>query len=158
MLSLDEFTVGTLADAKPLSLMLPHGQYDEPVLVGHIDAAPMALFLSGQIAFRYFPSADNDDWRGLIIPNVRVEVDETSLLNPARVDVPQGSVVRQDTRLVVEAKPERSLGGSASITLSESLKDVGKLSIGFGNWQVVIGEGNAKRVLWQRNPKPPKGA
>ena len=152
MLSPDEFTVGTFADAKPLSLVLPRTPREETVLIGHLETVPMAVFLSGGDAFLSFESADNQSWSGLIVPKVHIEVDQSTAFNPAAVDVPLGSVLRIDTRLVVEVRTERSFK-SKVVTLHEKLMPTGEATAGFYKWQIVIGEGDEKRVLW-RTPDP----
>ncbi|GGA91249.1 hypothetical protein GCM10011491_19070 [Brucella endophytica] len=148
MLSPNEFTVGTFASATPLSLILPRVKYEETVLVGHIDSVAMAVFLSGSYAFDFFESA-NENWGGLIIPNVRIEVDETDLFNPDQTGASLGTVIRKDTRLIIRARRERFSGPSTEITLHDGLASAEELRAGFNKWQVVIGEGLSKRVLWR---------
>jgi hypothetical protein len=149
MLSPSEFTVGTFGSAAPLSLVLPRTRHEETVLIGHIDGAPTAVFLSGQFASHFFQSTGNHRWRGLIIPDVRIEVDETSLFDPDQNGAPLSSVIRTDTRLVIRAKAEHALGQSTVITLHDELTSAGELRAGFTRWQVVIGGEQTKRVLWR---------
>ncbi|WP_081162385.1 hypothetical protein [Ensifer aridi] len=151
MLSPNEFTIGTLGSAAPLSLILPRTKYEATMLVGHVDKAPAAVFLSGEFAFRYFPSTANDSWRGLIIPGVRVEVDETSVFDPGQTSAPLGAAIRTDTRLAIRVKSEHSLTGSSAVTLHDELASAGDLGAGFTKWQIAIGEGPTKRVLWQKS-------
>ncbi|WP_097143304.1 hypothetical protein [Rhizobium subbaraonis] len=158
MLSPDEFTVGTLADAAPLSLILPRTPYEETVLIGRVEQGPAAVFLSGQFAFHFFESSGNTSWKGLIVPNVRIEVDEASLFEPSSGGAILGSVARMDTRLVVRAKRERSFDGGAAVTLHEGLTDAGDFRAGFSRWQIAIGNGQEKRVLWQTPHPAPSGS
>ncbi|MFS8047030.1 hypothetical protein [Rhizobium sp. BR 314] len=151
MLSPEEFTVGTFGSAQPLSLILPRTQYEATVLIAHINKAPAAIFLSGLHAFQYFESAGNDSWKGLIIPNVRVEVDETSVFDPNQISIPLGTLIRIDTRLTIWAKGERSFDASTSATLCDDLPSTGEFRAAFSRWQIVIGEGQEKRVLWQKS-------
>lgn len=155
MLSANEFSVGALANATPLSLILPRNQYEAALLIGSCNDAPAAVFLSGQFAFTFFPSADNHSWKGLIVPNVRVEVEPTSLYNGDNFGGGLGSVIRVDTRLVVKAKSERYFGDGVSVTLHDGLAPCAEgYTAGFANWQVVVGEGQDKRVLWRSIDKP----
>ncbi|TCN19811.1 hypothetical protein [Sinorhizobium americanum] len=149
MLSPNEFTVGTLGSAEPLSLILPRTKYEATMLVGYVDKAPAAVFLSGQFAFQYLLSTGNDNLGGLIVPGVRVEVSESSVFDPNQTSAPFGAVIRTDTRLVIRAKSEHAFGGSSSVTLHDELASAGELYAAFTKWQIVIGEGQAKRVLWQ---------
>lgn len=150
MLFANEFSVGALANATPLSLILPRNQYEATALVGTLKDTPAAVFLSGQFAFSFLPSVDNHSWKGLIIPNVRVEVDPTSLYNGDNIGGGLGTVIRMDTRLIVKAKSERFYGDGVSVTLHDGLTPCAEgYTAGFANWQVVLGEGQDKRVLWR---------
>lgn len=148
MLSPSEFIVGNVRIAKPLSLVFPTETNDETLLVGKVDGAAVAVFLSGRFKSLYFNSGENDNWSGLILPNVRVEVDETSLLDADRFDVSSLAVVRTDTRLAILAKREHSLGSRTLVTLHDNLAPVGAFRATFARWQIVVGEGKNKRVVW----------
>lgn len=149
MLSPDEFTVGALGSAQPLSLVLPRTKYEETILIGHIDQAPTAVFLSKRHAFKYFRSAENKSWKGLIVPDVRVEVDETSIFDPQASSHTLGVVIRTDTQLAIWAKSEDIYDSPVLVTLHDGLTPTVKHEAGFSGWQIVIGKGPDKRILWQ---------
>lgn len=153
MLSPDEFTVGTFADAAPLSLILPRTSYEDAALIGSWEGAAAAVFLSGQFAFHVFENTPRDHWCGLVVPDVRVEVDEATLFDPERNDVPLGTIIRTDTRLVVQAKRQNTFSRGTPVTLHDGLPSANELKAGFSGWQVVIGTGLAKRILWQTPAK-----
>jgi hypothetical protein len=142
MLSAREFTVGTFGDAQPLSLVLPRSKYEEIALIGWTEKGPTAIFLSGQHAFQCFESAGNKNWRGLIVPGISVEVDETSLFDGGGF----GVAVRSDTRLAIAGKNDRAFG-AFYVTVHADLPPVHNEQASFSRWQVVLGEGQAKRVL-----------
>lgn len=144
MLTPEEFTVGTLGDAVPLSLILPRNKYEATVLIGQFKNVPAAVFLDGQFAYHFFESADNTSWKGLIIPNVRVEVDETSVSDGGAL----GSLIRKSTTLGIRAKRDRGFDDGATVALYDDLADAGDLRAGFHKWQIVIGTGMDKRILW----------
>lgn len=148
MLAADEFTVGKLGDALPGSLILPRTKYEAAVLIGQLEAASAAVFLTAPHRFKFFLSAGNTHWGGLIVPDVKIELDETSLFDPDYDGSPLGSVIRMDTRLVVRAITERSFGHASQITLRSDLAPILQGSAAFSRWQVVIGEGRGKRVLF----------
>lgn len=148
MLSPEEFTVGSLGDAEPRSLMLQRRRPEEAILIGRLEQHRVAVLLSGQQPFIAFPSDGNHNWKGLIIPEIRIEVDPTSLFDPDRHDAPPGSVIRTDNRLVLRARPEQGGYGEILVTLHGELPAGAALTAGFTKWQVVIGEGPTKRVLW----------
>jgi hypothetical protein len=146
MLAPEDFTVGTIGTAVPLSLILPRNSYEEIILIGHIDGAPAAVFLTGQCRFQCFLSTGNHNYGGLVIPGVRIEVDETSLFD-AHGTSPLGVAVRTDTRLIVRGKSEDFYGSTKAITLHDNLTSAGENRVGFTKWQAVIGSGDQKRVL-----------
>ena len=92
MLSPSEFTVGKIGNAKPLSLILPTSKYEETLLVGQLDDLPTAVFLSGQHKSMFFKTEGNESWGGLIIPSVRIEIDETSFVDEYSSEAPLLSV------------------------------------------------------------------
>lgn len=104
MLAPEEFTVGTFASAPAGSLILPRNKYEATVIVGLLDEAPTAVFLGDRFQFHCFPTAGSENWSGLIIPNVRVEVDESTAFDPAYGNSPLGTVVRAASQLSVYAK------------------------------------------------------
>lgn len=147
MLSANEFTVGALGDATPLSLMLPRTKYESMILVGQIENRPTAVFVGGRYNFRCFECGDSTNWKGLLIPNVRIEVDETSLFDPDDLSAPPGTIVRTDTRLVVLAKSDQFYGGPFRVSLESELPPANDLSAAFSKWRIVIGAGQDRRVL-----------
>jgi hypothetical protein len=147
MLSPDEFTAGTFSHAHPLSLILPRTKHEAAALIGSTRGAPAAILISGQFAFHAFFSADNYSWKGLIVPNVRIEVDETSLFDPDQQATPLGSVIRTAQSLVIRGRAENGSGQIMPVTLHDGLPET-DLKAAFSQWQVVIGQGSEKRVLW----------
>jgi hypothetical protein len=120
--------------------------HEATVIVGLLDEAPTAVFLSDQFQFHYFHTAGSKNWSGLIIPNVRVEVDESTAFDPGYGGSPLGAVVRAATELSVYAKTERSFGRSRAVPLVSTASYL-RGSIGFTKWQVVLGAGPEKRIL-----------
>lgn len=148
MLSPNEFSVGKVCVAKPLSLILPTSKYEETLLIGQLNDVPTAVFLSGQHKARFFRTEGNTSWGGLIIPSVRIEIDETSFVDEYSPEAPMLSVTRTDTKLVLAAKEESSFSSRTQITLHEGLVSSGDAKAEFTNWQIVLGERQDKRVLW----------
>ncbi len=148
MLAAHEFTVGPLSSAGPLSLILPRNNFEATVLIGRLQDVPAAVFLEGQYANHFFESADNTSWSGLIIPNVCIEVDETSVSDGGGL----GSLVRKSTTLGIRVKRDRGFDDGATVTLHNGLADAGDHRATFQKWQIVIGIDANKRVLW-RSPE-----
>ncbi len=148
MLSPNEFTVGPVGKAKPLSLILPTDTYGKIILVGHIENVNTAVFLSGEFQSHCFESKDNENWDGLIVPDVRVEVDETSLIETNGFGAPLLSVVRLENRLALATQTKSYSSESALVSLHDNLESAGRFRAAFTAWRIVIGEGQNTRSLW----------
>lgn len=147
MLSPNEFAVGKVSVAKPLSLILPTNKYEETILVGWHKEAVTAVFLSGQHKSQFFECEGNEHWGGLIIPNVQIEVDERSCFGTCAADVTPLTVTRTDTRLVLNARNDRNFGRLLQVDLFNDLMPTGEPQAVFTNWQVVLGGGQNKRTM-----------
>jgi len=92
---------------------------------------------------------EDDNWHGLHIPNVRIELDETSLHDAQGYAIPIGAVVRTEDKLTLRVKKEGDYQSAVgSITLLEGLpRCPPQQTACFVNWQIVLGEGEEKRVL-----------
>lgn len=153
MLRANEFVVGTLADATPLSLMLPRSKYEAPCLIGRVEDSPVAIILDGDFKFMLIECAGTTAWKGILVPNVGIEIDETSLCEAESVRPPAGALLRVDTRLVVGTRGERSIR-SPSVVLERNLAPTHDLNAGFLRWRIVIGDGQDKRVLREIDATP----
>lgn len=147
MLSVQEFTAGALESAAPLSLILARTKHEATILIGQIGDRPAAIFLSGQHAFYSFESAGNRSWRGLIVPDVNVEVDEASAFDPDRDEESAGVLIRSDTRLIALGRGDQAFGGWIPVVLYADLPAIHDARVAFSKWQVVIGTGVTKRIL-----------
>jgi hypothetical protein len=100
MLSPEEFSVGCIGDATTsLTLVLPRGRYEYPMLITQALGSPYAIFLARQHQFAGFECTNNDSWNGILIPNVRLEIDEESMFDAGYVHSPLGALVRRDLQL-----------------------------------------------------------
>ncbi len=147
MLLAKEFTVGTLADVKPVSLMLPRKVSEAPFLVGSVKDTPTAVSLGDEFPFHAVGCTNAMEWRGLVIPNVVIEVDERSLFDPQFGPTTVGAIIRIETRLGILARAEPSRVGTLMVDLEADLAPTHDMSAGFTKWRIVIGEGQDKRVL-----------
>lgn len=146
MLSPEEFTVGNVEDAPPGSIVLPRGKYESVVLICEGEEEPTAVVLWPQDGFRFFAVKGTDRWGGVIVPDVRIEVDEASLYNPEVHGNHAGVLVREGTKLTIRGTAQHSFGRSLPITVRSGLPE-GEGGAAFTKWQVVIGYGDEKRVL-----------
>jgi len=146
MLAPQEFSVGPLASASGMTLVLRRHQQEASFLVTFATNAPTAIFLDGEFRFACMPSADNTSWGGILIPNVAIEVDETRILD-ANEGRPPGTLVRKLSQLVVMAKYQPHGSTSPIVIVSDLPPCPENYSVAFGRWQIVLGEGLSKRVL-----------
>ena len=156
MLSANEFTVGTVADAPTGSLVIPRSKDEASMLVGSLDGAPVAVFLGERFQFQHFPTSEGSNWSGLIIPGVSIEVDEATAFDAAYGRM-LGAAVRQADYLGIYATTDRSGGGRARVVpFATGLSKASDASVGFRSWQIVVGSGYEKRVLHSVQVQPRK--
>ena len=155
MLQASEFFVGFVADAQPLSLMLPRGKYEQPFLIAWREEEAMAVFIGTEHRFQAMPCAGNTHWKGVIVPNVAVEVDQASMFNPEEGNLSEGCLVRRDTRLVLTTlKQDRfSYGGYDRLAVADGLSNCAEgMEVAFRVWSVTLGLGRDKRTLFKIAP------
>jgi hypothetical protein len=162
MLTPNEFRVGTIGQASGLCLVIPRSKYEQCILLSDALGSRTAVFLDGDYAFRCFTYENNNTaWKGLIVPGVRLEVDEASLFDPEDGSAPLGALIRVEDRLHIVARPDdgflRRRGLDVCIIADLPAGEKG-MAAGFGRWCVVLGEGQAKRELKVMDAMPRKPA
>ncbi|HGM6729852.1 TPA: hypothetical protein ACKQBZ_000909 [Stenotrophomonas maltophilia] len=149
MISTNDFSVGSASSCTHLSLILPRHDSETAMLIGTSPAGKIAAFiLTGSHQFAWFEAEGANRWTGLVFAGVRIEVDETSVFSAEYSRAVPGNLVREGTTLAVRAKAQ-SFGGSDSVVLESNLPSTGDLSTGFSKWQIVLGSGSEKRVLYR---------
>lgn len=143
MLSAREFITGSAGDATPLTLVLPRHAQEIVMLVGGSADRPVALCLSGSHCFHSFLAVNNRHWFGILISGVRVEVDEASIGGSNYGQSLAGTVIRKDSRLLVQPAGYND----PAVVLEEGLPATIDGAASFSRWQVVLGAGVDKRVL-----------
>ncbi|MCW2037725.1 hypothetical protein [Xanthomonas campestris] len=149
MLSTHEFTVGKISQASPLTLVLPREPDEATMLVGHFSGEIVAVALTGHYEWKHFEIKDNNAWAGLLVPDIRIEVDPLSAFIPSSSRPTLGTIVRRERELALAAKTENIHNYTKSdlITLEHGLLTTHDEKVGFFRWHVVIGTGTDKRVL-----------
>jgi hypothetical protein len=142
-----------LGQASGLTLFLPRTNYERTFVVASSDSGLIAVCLDrdSDMAFRTFNCTQNDVWKGLQIPNIRIEVELSSLFDPDERDFPLGSIIRRNTMLGISAKSADNIyaGRSKLVPLIAGLPANGEgMSAGFRKWSVVLGAGNDCRRLF----------
>ncbi len=153
MLDPEKILIGKLTKASPgLSLVLPRTRYEQAFLLLDEESRKSAVFIDGHYDFGSFEYDENSDWAGVIIPNVRIELDEASVFDPSEAHPPLGAVVREgETLNIVASMQDRRIGnGRTRIVLKSGLpRCPDHYAAAFSKWQVVIGENDNKQVLKQ---------
>ena len=151
MIKPSECLVGKLEDASILTFLMPRTSDEETFLIVPEERLQSAIFLGRNHKYKSFDCTNNTTWQGLLIPNVCIELDEDSLFDPGSGNVPIGSLVRVDNCLRICVRPlESRMVLKSYITIINDLSPCAiGYSAGFRKWQIVLGEGLEKRILWQ---------
>ncbi len=157
MLAPREFLIGSFGQTDGLTLVLPRDQYEHAALVSQASGQRIAVILKGEHEFISFNCDDDTSWHGVLIPNVSIEIDETSLVNSYG---PLGSVVRTESELRIMTRPGGGFARSSNaVPLLNELPPCEKgMSAVFTRWSLVIGEALAKRTLVKIDVTPDSAA
>lgn len=152
MLRPDEFYVGDLAkeSSDQVALLWPRGSYEHMALIGRFHDQRYGIVLDGELPGQAYPINDDGGWRGLLIPRVTIEVDPRSAFDPSTA-VEIGTLTREGVSLMIvgAAGPYPRVARPLKISLATKLPaGEDREGVGFRRWQIVIGAGADKRVLF----------
>lgn len=152
MIDPSECFAAPVAGAKSMTLVLPRTAYEYRSLIATPSETPVLICLDDYPRlgpFLAFECQQNESWKGLHIPGVRIELDESSLFDGEGYHAPRGAMLRIDDKLALSARFEGqvpAIGGGAII--ADGLPPCAPYqSACFLRWQIVLGEGKQKRVL-----------
>jgi hypothetical protein len=153
MLKPSECFSGTLADITRLSLVLPREKYERHFLIVPFADKMHVIFLGIAERFESFERTRDTPWSGLIVPNVEIELDETSasVFDAQSQYAPPGALVRVKDRLQIAAKfadRHHAMPGTQIPILAGLPPCSENSAVGFKRWKIVLGEGEAKRMLF----------
>ena len=148
-----------ISAARGLTLVLPRSSYERACLIVPREEKLVCVCLeefSRTGPFFAFECDDNDNWRGLLIPEVRIELDETSLHDADGRYAPRGSMARTQGELTLAVEFEGQFHTRTSgVTILDGLPPCSPHQTAcFAKWQVVLGNGDNKRVLWTVDVTP----
>lgn len=146
MLALPEFFTGTLSEAPVGSLILPRSKNDRCGIIASFNDAPIFVILGDGHRFQAFASADNSSHKGLIVPDVGIEVDETSIAEHDNWDTPLGSIVCAEEAIGIRIAAIGQLSKGRSLAKLASIPAT-SVEASFSRWQITRGNGADKRVL-----------
>lgn len=146
MLAPHEFFIGPISQATGLTFVRVRGSRDWPMLVSDATGKRTAVFLDGEFVFSAFDCEQNTHWSGILVPNVRVEVDDTVIAPEGAFSAPLGALVRKDTRLLMVTKYDH--GRTTSMVLAAELPPCadGARAV-FVKWRILLGQGLNQREL-----------
>jgi len=146
MLAPHEFIVGPISVAAGMTLVLPRSKYETTMLITAATEIATAVVLDGEFRFASLHSTGNTNWAGILVPNVSLEIDETSVIDPAS-GRPPGTLIRKQTQLFIVTQ-DRPGARSIFVPLVAGLPPCHENeSAGFARWRLMIGEGLARRQL-----------
>jgi hypothetical protein len=151
MLEPHEYLAGTLMDAKPGTLLLPSTRSESRFLVGTYGEKIYAVFLDGHLTFHSMDCKDAGHAEGLLIPNVRVLVDPSSVIDPRQDGPRAGMLIRHLDKLSIwTIGQNRFSHNMARIDLVSDLPpSASAKQVGFLRWQIVLGKWTEQRVLFE---------
>lgn len=154
MLALDEFGVGAISEASFANLVWPMEDGLSAALVGEVDETPTVVFLQEHDRFECTESVQLSRKTALIIPNVKIEVDEASAFDPSIARRRLGVLIIANGNISVVAKrPRPSFGGISSVIVGKKHPET-RFPAGFTKWQIVVGTESRRRVLLQVEAAP----
>lgn len=155
MLKPSELYAGTVVDAQPMTLVLPRDQYEFRALVFEMNNIKLGLLLSGRgdggfdSTYHIVNCRNENDWNGVLIPGVEIELDPSSLTNAGGHYPPKGSLIREKDVLAVQtAYLDSQLAHQRPLPIVSGLPVCAiNQRACFTKWQIVLGQGLEKRVL-----------
>jgi hypothetical protein len=154
-----EFSVGYIGNVTQLTLVLPVDDYDRAFLVTLAPGKPTAIVVDERDSFVSFVCDNNTSWKGLLVPNIAIELDEKATDDSVGWSAPLGMLVRRDDGLFISTKAEGTFPQNTMAPILTGLPaSQPKMAASFKKWRIVIGEGLSKRILMrfdtERQSKP----
>ncbi len=136
-------------EAKVFSLYMPADPNGHPYLVATVEGKPMAVGLAGDEKFYFWPIEKGPDENGFIVPDIKIGVDTGGASEQSHMST-TGSIVRKGDKLGILARPGGGMSQKIFIQLCDELP-VGsqEVKIAFSKWEISLGEGTDKQVLFK---------
>lgn len=148
----EELMVGSISDAKPgMALLLPRDKHEEAALVWSLATGSKAIVLdtSRGDLFRFLNVSNGSEWDGFLIPDIKIEIDITSAINPGPQSAPTGALIRKGSQLDVVGFSDKGTGRHNAQLLAGLSSVSDDKSVGFTRWSLVVGSGLNKRQILQ---------
>lgn len=147
-----EIVIGPVSQANPLTFVLPRRSYEQRALIFDHDDKRFAFLLdgTGDLLHHICECNGQNDWNGVLVPGVDIEVDPDSLYDGDRSYPPRGALIRHDSVIGVQTN---YIGGRFAhlggvMTLMTGLSTCASQERAcFTRWRIVLGEGENRRIL-----------
>lgn len=147
MLSVTRYSAGKLSDVKELSLVLPIDKFGGTIIVSPEEGSINAVFLGGDHSYSSFQLQGEANWGGIIVGDIGFEADFSSTFDCRRFGHQRGALVRADDGLFISSTYDSFY--ERLVPLMRGLTQCGSdYKVGFRKWQVVVGSGLEKSVLF----------
>lgn len=141
-----------IRDLDQSALCLGYGKRTETILVQKFGQELNAVFLDGKYAFNSFRVDASLSWMGLIVPDIRFEVDPRSSFDARSAWSPLGALLIGSNGARIQTEAQGGHGFTEKIEIPLSLEVppiVGELDVGFKKWALIRGEGRDARTLFR---------
>ena len=148
MIPLEFLRAANLSEVCGLGLLLPIDNFGETFLVTSGEQA-MAVFLTGQFAGHAFPLSMAENWVGLVIEQLEMQVDLSTAYSVDKDGPKLGSIIIEGNRSnIVASVKDGGWTQTQRIPLGESVKlEAGACVVGFLSWQLVRRQNHETHVM-----------
>jgi hypothetical protein len=154
------FWIGTPKEVTSLALLLPISQHESASIISWQESTIFQVMIDKDQIFHAYEYKEDDQDKGIVIPGISIEIDETTIFDVETVYAPYGALIREGSRLSVAARihDTHRMARQRIIPLLSGLPPCPEGSkAGFRKWQIVLGEGIEKRVLREFAVEPASG-
>lgn len=138
-----------ITEIKGPALLIPHERPEDLLFVGGGED-PFACLLTGEWKGEGFRTRTVEDWEGLAIEDVKLEVDLSSVVSPDRGEKRLLTAVRRGTTVGLFIKhKERGFPQTITCDVSSDLPaGSSDTRVGFTRWRLIVEEGDEKIEIY----------
>ena len=145
MISIAQAFAGSLQDAPPMSFFVATSVGELEMLVIGTPDNRSAVVLSGEDPFVAY-GREFDDWAGLIIRDVAIELDQTCAFDSRTGQAPAGCIILAGDKPYIRLVGNHGTRYMAAIEGSAQPHQA-SIEVAFPRWQIILGQGDQKQVL-----------
>ena len=132
-----------LSTVSPVGILLPLDRYDGHFIVAGSGSDVFACFLGEEHRFEGFLAASAEDWKGLAVEGLEIQVDLDSATSLDGSYPRPGSVVRRGSELqLVVTVRNNGFRDTRRVLLADGLPAASDdEQVAFGRWKAIVREG-----------------